>query len=619
MWLRIGLREGKNREVRTILETLGLAVNRLIRISFGPFQLLDLEPGAVEPVKRRVLMEQLGPRVAAELGLTDEEDAPRPAGQGPAQAQGLGMRIVGGQFRGRPLAAPGDDRTRPTSDRVREAVFNILAHGIPDFALDGAKVLDLFAGTGALGLEALSRGAAFCLFVEEDAEARALIRRNVEALGADRRHQDLPPRRHRSRPRRQERGGFALVFLDPPYGQGLAERALASAAAGGWLAPGAIAVIEERKGTAVALPAGFALLDRRTWGDTEVTVCALRRRQGPSRWRCPSQIAAIRRTIPSAAGSRPASIRLRHRRAQPRLRGRPPDRRAPDRLHPLRHGRVGADAARRHRPRARMRCASCWRRRAGWSASAPSASRSSTTSCSTTWRPPHGSLLVRLAIPLAMVVGWVLFARRPPRLAMIGAGVVFLGIAPLSVHHRCRAPRRGRGGRHRLGALLDLRSFAAEFHPWNRRATTVMEKLRVTGLVVLVTSLTSLALAGVVAALDRSRACCRRTSMMPTGRRCCMCRPSCSAWLVGSVVLTAMAVLSFSAVVKITTENLMAVHAFTPVATLLVQMAATAVGLIPAYALDPSLLAGDGRRDRRRAHDPLRGAAALIFPGAGRH
>jgi 16S rRNA (guanine966-N2)-methyltransferase len=180
------------------------------------------------------------------------------------------MRIVGGQFRGRPLAAPADDRTRPTSDRVRESVFNILGHGIPDFeGLDGAKVLDLFAGTGALGLEALSRGATFCLFVEEEAEARALIRRNVEALGLTgvtkifrRDATDLGPAGRNE--------GFGLVFLDPPYGQGLAERALASAAAGSWLTPGAIAVIEERKGTAVALPAGFISLEQRSWGDTQV-------------------------------------------------------------------------------------------------------------------------------------------------------------------------------------------------------------------------------------------------------------------------------------------------------------------------------------------------------------
>ena len=180
------------------------------------------------------------------------------------------MRIVGGKFRGRPLATPAHEGTRPTSDRVREAVFNILAHGIPAFSFDGIKVLDLFAGTGALGLEALSRGAAFCLFVEEDAEARGLIRRNVEAFGLTgvtkifrRDATDLGDAGNR--------GDAGLVFLDPPYAQGLAERALASACAGGWLAPGAIAVIEERKGVSVTLPPSFALLDRRTWGDTEVT------------------------------------------------------------------------------------------------------------------------------------------------------------------------------------------------------------------------------------------------------------------------------------------------------------------------------------------------------------
>ena len=179
------------------------------------------------------------------------------------------MRIVGGQLRGRALATPGDDATRPTSDRVREAVFNILAHGMPDFELQGARVLDLFAGTGALGIEALSRGARFCLFVEDGAEARALIRRNVEAFGLTgvtkifrRDATSLGPA--------GALGGFTLAFLDPPYGQGLAERALVASAEGGWLAPGAIVVIEERKGTAVTLPAGFTALDRRAWGDTEV-------------------------------------------------------------------------------------------------------------------------------------------------------------------------------------------------------------------------------------------------------------------------------------------------------------------------------------------------------------
>jgi 16S rRNA (guanine966-N2)-methyltransferase len=179
------------------------------------------------------------------------------------------MRIVGGQFRGRPLAAPDDLATRPTSDRVREAVFNILAHGIPDFAVEGTRVLDLFAGTGALGLEALSRGAVYCLFVEEGAEARAVIRRNIEAFSLTgvtkifrRDATNLGPAGSLAR--------FGLVFLDPPYGKGLAERALASAAAGDWLGPGAIAAVEERKGEPIALPPEFAELDRRSWGDTQV-------------------------------------------------------------------------------------------------------------------------------------------------------------------------------------------------------------------------------------------------------------------------------------------------------------------------------------------------------------
>jgi 16S rRNA (guanine966-N2)-methyltransferase len=152
---------------------------------------------------------------------------------------------------------------------VREAVFNILAHGIPDFSVEGVRVLDLFAGTGALGIEALSRGGAYCLFVEEGAEARALIRRNIEALALTgitkifrRDATSLGPA--------SNRGSFGLVFLDPPYGQGLAERALASAAAGGWLGGGAVAVVEERKGTDIMLPRGFMALDQRSWGDTQV-------------------------------------------------------------------------------------------------------------------------------------------------------------------------------------------------------------------------------------------------------------------------------------------------------------------------------------------------------------
>jgi 16S rRNA (guanine966-N2)-methyltransferase len=179
------------------------------------------------------------------------------------------MRIVGGRFRGRTLATPGDERIRPTSDRVREAVFNILEHGIPGFTLDGTRVLDLFAGTGAQGLEALSRGAAFCLFVEEDAHARALIRRNIESFGLTGATKIFRRDATALGPAGRN-GGFGLAFLDPPYGRNLSERALASAAAGGWLAPGALAVVEERKGAVVALPTGFAEIDQRSWGDTQV-------------------------------------------------------------------------------------------------------------------------------------------------------------------------------------------------------------------------------------------------------------------------------------------------------------------------------------------------------------
>jgi 16S rRNA (guanine966-N2)-methyltransferase len=187
------------------------------------------------------------------------------------------MRIVAGQLRGRPLAAPEGAHTRPTSDRVREAIFNILEHGIADFSLRGVRVLDLFAGTGALGLEALSRGAAFCVFVEEDAAARGLIRRNVETLGLTgvtkvfrRNATDLGAAGNRA--------GFGLAFLDPPYEKGLAERGLASAAAGGWLAAGAVAVVEESRRAVIVLPPGYAALEQRTWGDTQAVFA---RFQGP--------------------------------------------------------------------------------------------------------------------------------------------------------------------------------------------------------------------------------------------------------------------------------------------------------------------------------------------------
>ena len=179
------------------------------------------------------------------------------------------MRVVAGRFRGRALVAPDDMGIRPTSDRVRESVFNILAHGVEDFTLAGARVIDLFAGTGALGIEAVSRGAAFCLFVEEAAEARALIRRNVEALGLTgktrifrRDATDLGPAGNME--------PYGLAFLDPPYGKGLGEKALAGLVDGNWLKPGAICVLEEKAGLALSLPSGLEQLDSRSWGETEV-------------------------------------------------------------------------------------------------------------------------------------------------------------------------------------------------------------------------------------------------------------------------------------------------------------------------------------------------------------
>ncbi len=143
------------------------------------------------------------------------------------------MRIVGGEFRGRPLAAPRSQDIRPTTDRTREAVFNVLAHRFGD-RLSGARVLDLFAGTGALGLEAMSRGASFCMFIEESAEGRGRIRTNVEAFGLTGRTKIF----RRDATQLGEAGNiqpFGLVFADPPYGKGLGERRLVRLeAAAGW-------------------------------------------------------------------------------------------------------------------------------------------------------------------------------------------------------------------------------------------------------------------------------------------------------------------------------------------------------------------------------------------------
>jgi 16S rRNA (guanine966-N2)-methyltransferase len=184
------------------------------------------------------------------------------------------LRIIGGRFRGTKLAEVGEGEAaahlRPTADRTREAVFNMLTQGRFGDRVTGARVLDLFAGTGAMGLEALSRGALRAALVDDGAAARALQRRNIERMqlqGATdvwrRDATDLGVNRG---------APYALVFLDPPYGAGLGEAALASALAGGWLAPGATVVWEE--GAAPVVPQGFALLDQRRHGRALVTILA---------------------------------------------------------------------------------------------------------------------------------------------------------------------------------------------------------------------------------------------------------------------------------------------------------------------------------------------------------
>ncbi|MDB5734335.1 MAG: rsmD [Alphaproteobacteria bacterium] len=182
------------------------------------------------------------------------------------------MRVTGGTFRGRLLATPKDMRVRPTSDRTRQAIFNMLQHkdfGI-GFALDGAAVADLFAGTGALGIEALSHGARWCLMVDDDADSRALQRENIEALnltGATRIWRrdatDLGPIGPAAG------GPFNLVFLDPPYRKSLVPRALLSLKDGGWLADGALIVAETEAMEPLDAP-GFRLVDDRDYGDTRV-------------------------------------------------------------------------------------------------------------------------------------------------------------------------------------------------------------------------------------------------------------------------------------------------------------------------------------------------------------
>ena len=178
------------------------------------------------------------------------------------------MRVVGGKLRSRPLAGPKSNLVRPTSDRLREALFNILMHAYGD-PVAGARVLDLFAGTGALGIEAISRGAAYALFVDEGVEARALLRANVETLGLGGLTRIFRRDATRLGPAHPMEA-FSLVFLDPPYKRGLGEKALASLRDGKWLVPDALVVVEEFTGAFTAVD-GFEELERRAYDETEFT------------------------------------------------------------------------------------------------------------------------------------------------------------------------------------------------------------------------------------------------------------------------------------------------------------------------------------------------------------
>ncbi|MEM1102847.1 MAG: 16S rRNA (guanine(966)-N(2))-methyltransferase RsmD [Pseudomonadota bacterium] len=182
------------------------------------------------------------------------------------------MRIVGGAHRGRRIAAPKGDVARPTTDRVREALFNLLEHG-QGAALDGARVIDLFAGSGALGFEALSRGAAFVLFVETSAASRGAIRQTIDdwgAFGETRIH-----RRDACALGTKPAGlgaRFDVAFLDPPYGQGLVEPALAALASGAWLSAGATIAVERPSREPETQAARYLLRDARAYGDTRIDI-----------------------------------------------------------------------------------------------------------------------------------------------------------------------------------------------------------------------------------------------------------------------------------------------------------------------------------------------------------
>ena len=183
------------------------------------------------------------------------------------------MRIIGGKFKGRALKAPKSQDIRPTTDRIRENLFNIISHNFGEH-LDNTRVLDLFAGTGALGIEALSRGARFALFIENSIEGRGLLRENIESLSLQG-HSKVFRRDAANLGPIGSLGQFDLVFADPPYDQNLGEKAAASLIKGGWLSPSALLILEESKESAPDSLPGYEHIEAKTYGATKISIFRL--------------------------------------------------------------------------------------------------------------------------------------------------------------------------------------------------------------------------------------------------------------------------------------------------------------------------------------------------------
>ena len=187
----------------------------------------------------------------------------------PGPENPVAMRIVGGKLRGRRLLSPKDQSIRPTTDRNRESLFNILAHRWP--AQLNGNVLDVFAGTGALGIEALSRGAKHCVFIEKNRQGAGLIEQHIESFAVMEQSRIL--RMDATSPGAVDQWGpFDLVFVDPPYAQGLGEKAVGNLVKGGWFATNALLVLEEKQGFLPATIEAFELLDQRDSGDTSIGI-----------------------------------------------------------------------------------------------------------------------------------------------------------------------------------------------------------------------------------------------------------------------------------------------------------------------------------------------------------